>query len=340
MAETGMGIGDVAYEIGRCGLSSVTHFLRGTYRKVASRDDIIRAKIWDYLERHPVCEEDETIPQQLYPLADTQLILECADEARRRKIAIVVEGPSGTSKTITTRWLWMQRNREQRHDTIYFRCYQGITGMDLLRELCRLAGGYWQTYRGRILRNLVRQLRRHSPALLLIDEAQHLLAGQAEAFEQLRDVFDAAGCGCLLTPQFRFVRALSNGLGGELEQWRSRTPVHHRLRGVREHELIPFAEHLAQMNLPAAVARKLPQAVRVLDKNIYDRMMLMRRAGAPLAQINSEKQSKYYYSARRIRQFVENIRELKQIPGNEGASAADLAEAAIQRMLAPERAAL
>ena len=330
MDSTGLEPVDLAAEIGRCGRSSIDHFLAGTYAQVAATDKIIRARLWDYMERHPIVEGDSDVPARLLGTRDTRLILERIEQARQRGRIIVIEGPPGTSKTTALRRYWMQRNRSQKRDALYLRAWLGNSGPGLMRAFSRLAGASARGARDRLLGSTVRRLKERRPAVLLIDEAQHLLGNGAKAFEQLRDVLDLAGCGCLLAGHFNFVKALSNGLGRELEQWLSRIDLHEHLGGLTEEELSRVASDYLGAELPGDILEHLKRAALARDRNAALRSVA---AGGKRLPIR-------YLSIRRVRKFFDRIEELRQIPGNEKARLPELARASLRLLMAPEGSAL
>lgn len=333
---TGMSPNDLAAEIGQLGGSSIRHFLGGTYEQVAENDAIIRAKLWDYFQRHPITLEDDDPPGKLLLTYDTRLILERIAQAKRNARIIVIEGPPGTSKTTVLKFYWLERNRQRHHDSFYFRAFHGITGVAFLRRLCRLLAANTGRSRDSLLRNAVRKLRqvraKNSGAVLLVDEAQHLLYDRADAFEQLRDVIDLAGCGCVLAGHFNFLRALTDGFGRYLEQWLSRIDLHEHLRGLREEEVPELEKEWFGDYLPAPIHQQLIQFARVKDRNALFRSALLPE-GTPRLPLR-------YLSIRRVRKFFERVEELRQIPGNANRPLPAIARAAIKLLMAPEGKAL
>ncbi|MFQ5695009.1 MAG: AAA family ATPase [Terriglobia bacterium] len=338
LERTGMTSCDMALEVGRLGKSSVRHFLAGTYKRVAASDDVIRAKLWDYLERHPLDDPDDDIPERLLQTRDTRLLLERIEQAHRKGRIIVVEGPPGTSKTTVLKWYWIARNQARKRDAFYLRAWTGITGVALLRALCRLVGANPAAVRDRLLSNLVRKLRARQSYVLLVDEAQHLherSRHSIEAFEQLRDVIDLAGCGCVLAGHFNFIKALSDGLGSDLEQWLSRIDLHEHLGGLTEEEMPKVAQDYLGQELPKDVLRLLGQAALAKDRHAA-----LRSALAPKLLRGRKRPPVRYLSIRRVRKFFDRIEELKAIPQNQGAPLPDLARAALKMLMAPEGTAL
>jgi DNA transposition AAA+ family ATPase len=336
MATTGMRPMDLAAEIGRLGRSSIQHFINGTYEEVATRDDFIRAKLWDYMNRHPLQDEEETVPAKLLRTRDTRTLVGLAEEARQGGRIVVVEGPPGTSKTTALKWYWMERNRRQQRDAMYLRCWSGISGMAFLRTLCRLLGANASGQRDSLLRNAVRKLKEIGSPVLLVDEAQHLLGfGRrkgAEAFEQLRDVLDLAGCGCVLAGHFTFLKSLTNGLGSELEQWLSRIDLHEHLRGLSKEELGRVAEEYLGEPLPADVLQAMRRFTLARDRNATRRSALLPDGSKPLPV--------RYHSIRRVRKFLERVEELRSLPGNKRQALGPLARGAARLLLAPAGKAL
>lgn len=331
MNQAGMEQADLAREIGYK-RQTLNFFLNNRYTELAKRDDIIRARLWDYMQRHPLAGLDGDIPDKLLHTADTQLILERIEQAHQRQRVIVLEGPPGTSKTTVLKWFQAERSRQKRSDTFYLRAWYGILGKPLLRGLARLAGANRYGERDRILRNLVRRLRQRHPAVLLIDEAQHLLYDRADAFEQLRDVIDLSGCGCVLAGHFNFVRALSNGLGRDLEQWLSRIDLHEHLRGLEADEIDQLAGQYLGQELPQDVRKMLIHFASARDRNAHQRSALFP---------SSERRMPFrYLSIRRVRKFFERVEELHEIKENRGKPLGAVARVALKLLMAPAGRAL
>ncbi len=331
MNQAGMEQADLAREIGYK-RQTLNFFLNNRYTELAKRDDIIRARLWDYMQRHPLAGLDGDIPDKLLHTSDTQLILERIEEAHQRQRVIVLEGPPGTSKTTVLKWFQAERSRQKRSDTFYLRAWYGILGNPLLRGLARLAGANGYGERDRILRNLVRRLRQRHPAVLLIDEAQHLLYDRADAFEQLRDVIDLSGCGCVLAGHFNFVRALSNGLGRDLEQWLSRIDLHEHLRGLEADEIDQLAGQYLGQELPQDVRKMLIHFASARDRNAHQRSALLP---------SSERRMPFrYLSIRRVRKFFERVEELHEIKENRGKPLGAVARVALKLLMAPAGRAL
>lgn len=328
LGRAGMLPQDLAHEIGYSTVA-VRMFFSGAraYKKYAGADDLyIRRAVWQYLEQHPLAGgDDDAIPTKLLPTRDTELILERIRAAHENARIVVIEGPPGTSKTTVLKWYWAERNRARAHDTFYIRCWSQIRGTALLHEICRLTAAYAHGTRERLLRNAVRKLKEQRPAVLLIDECQYLLDESGQAFEQLRDVLDLAGCGCVLAGHFNFLRQLTNGMGKILEQWLSRIDMRDHLRGLIEDEIGKVAGEYLGEELPVEVRRELIAYAYVRDRNAFLR-----------AQAFSEPIQRKYLSIRRVKKFLERIEDLRAIPSNAQDSLAALARAAAKQLMAPE----
>lgn len=335
MAANDLSPGVVAAEIGRLGRSSVQHFLAGTYKRVASRDDIIRARLWQWLERQGK-DVDDDIPRRLIRSADTRLLLGLALEAQRKGRFVVVEGPPGTSKTTALRWLAQERARKLQHDTIYFRAFTGITGPALLSWLCRLVGAHSTRTRSGSLLSLTRKLRQRRPCVLLIDEAQNLVEQSIQPFEQLRDVFDMTRCGVLLAGHFRFIKALSNGLARDLEQGISRVDIHKHLQGLQESELPGVEREYFGQEFSADVRKELVRVARVRDRNA-----LLRANGTGRAQAKrGQPVARTYLSFRRVHKFFERVEELRALEENKEKPLAAIARTAASMLLSASERSL
>jgi DNA transposition AAA+ family ATPase len=331
MAKAGMGSKDLASELGYAD-TSVRKFLAGSYDQVAATDIYLRRTICDYLEEHPLPGEDAGLPDKLLPTRDTRLIMERIEQARDHVRIIVIEGPPGTSKTTTLRWVSAERNRLRLNDAFYIRARTRISAVAFLRRLASLLSVNSRATRDRLVSNIVRKLRQIQHPVLLVDEAQNLLDGHAEAFEQLRDIIDESGCGCVLAGHWNFIRHLTNGMGRFLEQWLSRIDLRDHLRGLAEEELDNIAEQRLGQKLPPDIRRALISFATARDRNAFYRNRVLPRQVAPFAT--------KFLSIRRVQKFFERIEDLRAIPGNEAKTLAQIARAAIDKLMAPEERAL
>jgi DNA transposition AAA+ family ATPase len=321
MARAGMMPADLAAEVN---YSPVTlrHFFCGTYATIASTDLYLRNALWGFLRAQPLPGMDDDLPAELLPTFDTRLLLERIDHAREEGYAIAIEGPAGTSKTVTLRWAAAERARQGKSDTFYLRAWTHITAVDLLKRFGGVTGAFTQTTRGRCLGNLARRLRARRPCVLLVDEAQRLIEYGLEPFEQLRDVMDEAKCGLLLAGHFSFMAELSNGLGRKVEQWLSRIPIQEHLRGIQPDELDLVATKFFGAQLDPATFALVKKAARAIDHNYLHR-----------SRLTGQKFPKFYFSYRRLRFLARNVEKLRALPGNEHASLRGLIAAAAGKMM-------
>jgi DNA transposition AAA+ family ATPase len=331
MEKAGIEPHDLALEI--CyAKSTVRHFFFGSYSKPASTDIYLRRTMMDYIEEHPLPGEDAGLPNKLLQTRDTRLIMERIDQAREHARIIVIEGPPGTSKTTTLRWVAAERNRQRLKDAFYLRARTRISGVAMLRRLASLLGANSNATRDRLVSNVVRKLHQIDGPVILVDEAQNLLDDHAEAFEQLRDVIDEARCGCILAGHWNFIRHLTNGMGQYLEQWLSRIDMRDHLRGLREEELDSIAEERLGQKLPADIRRTLISFATARDRNALYRNRILAQRVEPFAT--------KFLSIRRVQKFFERIEDLREIPGNETKPLVQIARAAIEKLMSPEGRAL
>jgi DNA transposition AAA+ family ATPase len=321
MARAGMMPVDLAAEINYAPVT-LRHFFSGSYQGVASTDIYVRAAIWEFIQNQPLPGMDEDLPEELLPTWDTRLLLERIETAREEAYAIAIEGPAGTSKTVTLRWAAAERARQGKPDTFYLRAWTHISGVDLLKRFGGQVGAFVQTGRGRVLGNLARRLRARRPCVLLVDEAQHLIEYGLGPFEQLRDVTDEARCGLVLAGHFSFVGGLSNGLRMNVEQWLSRIPVREALSGIQPDELGMVARQFFGEDLEGSALALVARAAQAPDHNFARRARFYQR---PFP--------KSYLSFRRVAFLARRVKKLRAIPGNESASLRGLIQAAASKMM-------
>lgn len=327
---SGMSNGDLAPEVGYAS-KSIEMFRGGHYRHVAANDSLIRSALWTFMQDHPVSgDEERPLPKKLLRTRDTRLIQERIAGARKRAEIVLFEGPPGTCKTTVSRKAEIDSNKARRYDTIRVRCFYGITGVALLRAVCRKLRVHAPNVREKVYQNAVRGLRRRKPCVLLIDEAQYLLDRDIGPFEQLRDLVESADTGLVLFSHFRFVRNLTNGTGRDLEQWLSRIDFHERLTGVEKKELAEVARHaLGVAKLPGGLLPLVERVAKVRDRNSGQRRKL-----------SDKRIPNSYYSMRRLEKFFDRIEYLRSLPGNQKAPLIHLAEAAGDLLMSSSGTAL
>jgi DNA transposition AAA+ family ATPase len=321
MARAGMEAKDLAAEINYSPVA-VQKFFTHRYNLVARTDLYIRNAVWEFIQAQPLPGMEEDLPAELIPTYDTRLLFERIENAREEGYAVAIEGPAGTSKTVTLRMAAAERARLGKFDTLYLRAWTHITGVDLLKRFGGQVGAYASTGRGRILGNLARRLRARRPCVLLVDEAQHLIEYGIGPFEQLRDVADEAHCGLILAGHFAFVGGLANGLRMSVEQWLSRIPLREPLCGLQADELPAVAEKFFGEALDAPALALVARATHAPDHNYLRRARFYSRAFP-----------KSYLSFRRVSFLARNVKKLRALPGNEKAGLHALIAAAAGKMM-------
>lgn len=321
MARSGMGIEELASEIDYS-YDSVRQFFRGSYESQASTDVYIRYALTAYMDSTPLPGVDEKIPERLIPSWDTKLILECCDQAREESKVIAIEGPPGTSKTVTTRWYAANRLKQKHADSFWFRACEDFSSFAVLRQLAKTLGVPAFRARDRVFNSLVRRLCHCAPALILVDEAQRLTDRTIAPFEALRDVIDEAHCGCILAGHFNFFKSLSNGLGQQLEQWLRRIPIRKHLRGLQRDELGRVAREYFGEGIDGETLELVTKLTQARDRNA---ILRARYAGAKFEM--------KYLNFRRVSHLFNEAQRLRALPGNERASLRALIRAASRQMM-------
>jgi len=334
MARAGMGDTELAHEINYARVT-LRKFMAGRYGEVSEHDDYIRAALMAWIDGHPLPGVSEDVPEKLIQSWDTKLTLERCEEARTEGRICVLEGPAGTGKTSVLSWYSAERNRTRR-DALYVRAFESITGGGLLRRIGESLGVPTQRTRERVLNSIVRKLRALRPAVILVDEAQRLVERNIEPFETLRDIRDDAKVGIVLAGHFNFVKALSNGLGRDLEQWLRRIHTCDHLRGLQTDELQRVAQdyfmdsrlrgndQAGASGLDNATLALIREHTQAPDRNAFLR-----------ARLTGQKTTGKYLSFGRLRMLFEETEKLRRLPGNEKASLSGLLRAAAGQMMRP-----
>lgn len=329
MSRAGMGNAELAQEVNysKC---SVTKFINGHYAGISDRDDYIRAALVAWMDAHPLPGASEDVPEKLILSWDTRLILERCEQARMQGQIVVLEGPAGTGKTCSLAWYAADRNKTRR-DALYIRAFESITGGGLLRRIGETLGVPTQRTRERVLNSIVRKLRALRPAVILIDEAQRLVEHSIEPFETLRDLPDVARCGVVLAGHFNFLKAISNGMGRDLEQWLSRIDARDHLNGLQADELQRVAEEYFTVDSRVRGNDGLGAALALIREHAQapDHNSFLR------ARLTGLKGNARYLSFRRLRKLFEHTQKLRALPGNEKASLGALLRAAAGQMMRP-----
>ena len=208
-----------------------------------------------------------------------------------------------------------------------------LTGMGLVEEFCRKLGAFTTNKLAANLRYTLLKLKQRRPCILIVDEGQFLLHNQAEAFEQFRDLVDMSNVGSAIFSHYRFVRALTNGLGQDLEQWTSRIDFHERLRGLQKKE-IPMAVryYTGLERVPADLVELVEEVALVRDRN-----STLRNRQLPKG---TKRLPANYYSLRRVEKLFARVVGLREIPINARAPLYDLADEAAKLLLSSSGSAL
>jgi len=330
MRAAGMGFRDLAYEVNYSPVA-VRMFLVGRYDKLAHSSDLyIRAALDGYMDSHPVGEEDDAIPAKLIPTRDSRLILARIEEARARRLMVVIESPPGTSKTAMLKSYWADHNRRRDSNTFYLFCEQGITTHTLLQDLCRQTHANPRTTSHGLFLNLVRKLkaaRARGGAVLLIDECQRLVEKGTEPLEKIRDIFEQARCGIVLAGHFSFLRNINNGLAKYLGPFKSRVDLVEQLSGIHPEEL-PLAER-------TILGRELSPAVRALYRNFST--FKDANAGHRNFFAGRKRFAFDYIDLRKITKFYERFRETRALAENREKTDEAVARATIGKLMATSR---
>jgi DNA transposition AAA+ family ATPase len=293
---TGMSIPQFADELGR-GQSTIGIWLTKSYR--VKNDDLLRRKIWDFLQRHQIDSAAELHRSQsghLYETQNWRIIRTYMMAACERGEVCLLYGPPGTQKTFALSRLVADRNRERRNDAIYVYASQGMRSIALLKRIAQGLGVFSQVRAVEALSAaIVRELlRRQKAPAIIVDEAQHL---GVEPLEILRELHDRTGCGLVLAGSHRLFENFLRGRQ-HLEQWLSRIDHKDPLPGLLAGEIREIASREMGNGHPAELSSE--QLKAIFDACAVDDVFSRGEDGRTAPR--------KYFSVRRLVKFLDQVK--------------------------------
>jgi DNA transposition AAA+ family ATPase len=240
MDRTGLLNSDMAKRLGYA-TSSLAHFLRGTYQKVAGNSAPIRSAIVDFIEAHPIGVNQEA-SGRLYETENVRRIRKCFYEALDGRRAYFFRGAPGSQKTFVLQHLIAELNRAEiskngrGRRAYYVYCRQDIRPNSLMKRVAQAAGSISWGETDRILRNLSFDIGQRK-ALFIFDEAHHL---DIDCLETLRELLDMPPyCGLLFAGSHELEKIFQRL---DMVQWHDRLRQGAELPGVSEDEALAIVQ--------------------------------------------------------------------------------------------------
>jgi DNA transposition AAA+ family ATPase len=297
MARCGLNLQQFSDRVGYAA-PTMSLWFTGKYRNLTKDSDLlIRARIIDLMNRHPVG-VDATVAGTLHDTENARLLREDFYLALDRARIIVRHGNPGTQKSAVTQFLIAELNQieisKNGHGRRAYRvvCLPSMRPMEMLREIARVCGVPGGLNRLSLFNSLGFHFGQRR-ALLILDEAQHL---SVECLENLRRLNDEP-------PNFGLLLLGSHDLkdkfsGFSMEQWRSRLHILKSLPGINREE----GAQILRVETPHLSDDKI---VKLLDLcTVKDQGALVKEA-----HVSQAKEAKPYISARDL---FWNIREIQE----------------------------
>jgi type II secretory pathway predicted ATPase ExeA len=202
--------------------NTIRYFLRDEYDTIAGSDLLVRQRVWNFMQSHPVTPETRG-PGKLYPTEDYRLLRRYFYLAMNRRRAYVVQADPGIGKTFLSKHLISELNRREISNNgsgrrAFFVRAGEMSPVQLLKEIATACGISPVGDRRRVVRALRRAFVGRS-VLIVIDEAQQLSIAALEAVRELLD--EPPHCGLLVIGSHELERKFTVS-AVELEQWNSR----------------------------------------------------------------------------------------------------------------------
>jgi DNA transposition AAA+ family ATPase len=220
------------------GYSTLRLFLGGDYSRVADSDEMLRRRIWHFLETHPV-EPRTRAAGRLFATENYRRIRRYFLRALEHGEVALLYGPPGTQKTFALEHLVADAFREKTGAAYYVYATAQMRAAALLKRIGRAAGAYTHVFGIERLLTILLQAfdaQEKTPAVV-VDEAQHL---DVHCLEILRELHDRSGCGLVLAGSHNLYENFVRGRQ-HLEQWLSRIDHKDPLPGLQEDEVAQIA---------------------------------------------------------------------------------------------------
>lgn len=277
------------------GVSTVRHWLRGSYHEVGGTDRYIRQALRDFMEANPIAATPENAGR-FYETENVATMKKWFDHclalrSGRGRMVGIYSGPGG-QKTFIAENLVAQFNRDHLHNekrprAFHIYCSQDLTPSQLMIKLCETVG----FAKANTLQTNFASLRfqfRQTRVLFIFDEAQHLSIPCLEIIRELNDIKPYFGVMLLGSHK---LRQLFDQHASEMEQWNSRMTGFFELPGIGE----DCARRIIHEELAGKVT-VTEKRVATLIKSSY-------------ADDIYSREKKKYLSARRLFRSLEQIVE-------------------------------
>jgi len=287
-ARTGLSVGQVGRLAGYA-YQTLVQFMADCY---PNPDNSIARQVMKALEENPP--EVIDVEGRLYTTHNVRILDRQLQAAREGALSLIYGSP-GTQKSFVfqRRVAEALRRAGLEAPTIGYVYASGAMGRrSLAQEIARQFVVFPDGAAYQIITNVVFALRRRrQPAVLIVDEAQHL-GGNLQLLEMLRELVDRAGIGLIVAGHDRLEQIFDPD-HSPLEQFVQRFDHRLRLPGLAEKEVREIA-----------AAELGPLNERTLKE-------ILKQSVARDRQARTD-----YYSARYLFKVIEQVRRARAIKGN------------------------
>lgn len=243
-------------------VSSLSSFLNGRY---GARGTRIVAACIAWLRSIGVSIDKDAFELYL-PIRSSETVRQCCTMAQEEGSMVAVIGPAGVGKTTGLEsWMRMARVEDVRH--VFVRCRPTTTAVALIRNIADAMDLPHKASSDLQLAAICEALRRE-PAVLIVDEAQHL---GTRALEVVRSIHDATMSGVVFSGSMQLAKTFEEGEGHEIElgQLQDRIALREYLGALKPLETARFAEEwLGGVKLDAATKTELHAISRGIPRRL------------------------------------------------------------------------
>ncbi|HLY94415.1 MAG TPA: AAA family ATPase [Gaiellaceae bacterium] len=227
---------DVAEQI-RYSHASLASYLGGKYGAGVSK---IESALATWLRKHGALLEggEEAARERYIETRCSATVIDACSSAQEEGLLAAIIGPPGAGKTIgLTEWQRQARKEKLVHVSVAADVTTSYVA--LIRKISR-ALGLGDTRPAAVLLELTKDHLARTPALIIVDEAQHL---GVRALEAVRSIHDATGVGVVLAGSLTLSRTLEHegDSGYELAQLQDRIAIFEKVALLSPAEISAFA---------------------------------------------------------------------------------------------------
>lgn len=219
----------------RYSASALTNYLNGRYGAGVAK---IEAALVAWLRKVGVAVSDDALPTRFIDTKASAAVYEACASAQEEGCVAVVIGPPGVGKTMGLR-AWERDARKENLPFVSVEADVATTYVALIRKIAR-ALDLGDGKPAAALLDAIKERLARVPALLIIDESQHL---NVRALEAVRSIHDATGAGVVFAGSLMLSATFEEGDGSryELAQLQDRVAIFERITPLSATEISSFA---------------------------------------------------------------------------------------------------